>query len=144
MTMRLLILFALLLTACGGGNGDSDDASDAGEAAVEQFETAVRGQWGRVWDDLHPEHQAVVSRDQYIDCQQGDTVPESTITVDETFQETLELARLGEVETTAVTLEFADDDNAEFITVHMVEVDSEWKWVLQGNALDAFEAGECP
>lgn len=142
--MRVILasLLVFILVACGGG-GDSD--SGAGEAAVDQFEAAIRGQWGRAWDDLIPEHQAIVSRDQYIACQedQGD-FPASDISVDETFEETVDVAVLGETETTAVTLKFESGDRSQFTTVHMIEVDGDWKWSLQADALEAFEAGECP
>jgi hypothetical protein len=138
----LIVLSFALLTACGGG--DDDGAGDAGEFSKQNIETMLRGQWARVYEDLHPEHQAIIPRDLYVDCQSQQSLPAYELEVDETYEETIEVSRLGEVETTAVTMKLTNGDNSEFLTRHLIDVDGEWKWISTAEALDAYEQGNCP
>lgn len=139
--LTVALVLIVILAACGGG-GDSDNG--AGDAAVNQYEMAIRDQWGRVWDELHPAQQAVVPRDLYDECQSQTRMQDFDISVDETFEETIDVAELGEVETTAVTLEFDNGETSQFVTSHLIEVDGEWKWILPSEAVASFASGECP
>lgn len=137
----LLLLIIPILAACGGGGSDSSDVEDF---SVDLVETLMRGQWGRAWDSLHPAHQEVVSRDTYISCRQGDNVGSFDVAVDDVFDETLNIAGVGEVDTTAVTLELSNDDAETFLTMHAAQVDDEWAWFLSADDFASYEAGECP
>lgn len=141
--LAVLVVLLIALTACVGGD-DDDSTDDAGAAVVEQFDMAIRGQWGRVWDLLHPEHQAIVSRDFYAQCLRSETFPDYDISADEVFTETIAVPELGDVETTAVTLRFENEDGSEFLTRHVIDVDGEWRWILNEEAISAVESGECP
>lgn len=139
---RLAIAFvAVILTACGGGD---EGPGDAGEFSKDNIESMVRGQWARVYDDLHPAHQEIIDRDLYVNCQSALSIPGYDVEVDETYEETIEVPRLGSMETMAVTMELSVGDNSEFLTRHLVEEDGEWKWISTDDALDAYEQGECP
>lgn len=144
--LSALALFLLVLAACGGDDDDTANASDAGNAMADITRTALRGQYGPLWDSLHPEHQNVVSRDTYIDCRQGDRTPEVEIEIDETFDETLDISGLGQTDTIAVTLKLTatSDDSTAFATMHTMQIDGDWVWFLRSEDYDAFESGECP
>ena len=103
----------------------------------------IKGQWARVYDDLHPDHQALFSRDVYVNCRQGDNMPSVDVEVDETYEETISVSRLGEMDTHAVTLELSNEDDAQFITMHVVDVDGEWKWFATEESIAVYEQGEC-
>jgi hypothetical protein len=58
------------LVGCGGGDGGEQASptatrttpeQDAGDFMKELYERQLRGQYGRVWESLHPSHKAVVS-----------------------------------------------------------------------------------
>ncbi|MEZ4522216.1 MAG: hypothetical protein R3A46_11325 [Thermomicrobiales bacterium] len=63
--------------------------------------------------------------------------------MDETFSEDIDVAKLGETETTAVTLEFASDDESAFPSP-VIEEDGNLYWILSNEDIDSFESGVCP
>lgn len=136
-----LVALSVLLVACGGG-GDDDSASAFAEKTIEQ---ARKGQNGRRWDDLHPAHQAIVSKDLFITCTQDDSLPIEDIDATEEYDETLNApGGVGEVTTRAVTVEYTVGERSDAFTMHVLRVDGDWKWFLEPDSLDAFAAGECP
>ena len=142
--MRWFSLILILLPLVGCGGDDEDTSDGAGDTAAEQFEMFFDGQFGRVWDQLHPAHQEVVPRDLYVECSSQQTFPDMEIGVEEVYEETMDVARVGPIDTMAVTLNFTNNGNSQTITEQLVEVDGEWRWILEEEALAAFEAGECP
>lgn len=134
------IVGCLVLLACGGGGG-GDSASAFAEKTLEQ---ARKGQNGRRWDDLHPAQQAIVSKEQFITCTQDDSFPVDDIDATEEFPETVTVPEVGEVETTAVTVEYSIGERSDAITMHFLQVDDAWKWFITPDDLAAFAAGECP
>lgn len=143
--MRFVIVFVLSLglVACGGGDND-DGPGDAGEWSVANMETLLRGQWARAWEQLHPDHQAHIARDLYIECNSDRSFPDLEVEVDEVFEEEINVPELGEIETTAVTMVLSSGDSSEFVTRHLVEHEGEWTWITTQDAIDAYSAGECP
>jgi hypothetical protein len=177
---RLGIILVLVLAGCGGGGGDGngDQAAttaattattatpapptttdttpdqDAGEFMKELTERSLRGQYGRVWETLHPSHQAVVSRDRFDGCERGDGGGEgTTINVDvvETYEEPVAVPGTDErPNSTAVTLRFAYDNPLtgkrveEHQTLHAILVNGDWKWILAPKTFQAYVKGECP
>lgn len=141
--MRVILasLLVFILVACGGG-GDSD--SGAEDFAVDLVETMMRGQWGRAWESLHPAHQAIASRDAYIDCRQGDSIASFEVAVDDVFEESVNVQGIGELDTTAITLELSNDNAETFLTMHAVEVEDDWVWFMKAEDIASYEAGECP
>lgn len=142
----LLILVAPLIAACIDGDDEAEASEGAGDFARNLVMTMIRDQWGRTWDMLHPEHQALVERNMFISCNREDTLPDADIAVTEVFEETIDIPHLGSMETTAVTLNISSDvDNSSgFLTLHMIQVDGDWVWFSGNKNLSAYEAGECP
>jgi hypothetical protein len=80
--MRLVIALVVVALAAGcGGNGDNETQAnpatttpeqDAGDFMKELTERSLRGQYGRVWETLHPAHQAFVTRDRFDTCQRDE------------------------------------------------------------------------
>lgn len=63
----LMVLTTILIAACGGGGGPES----AGQAAKRQYEMLGRQQYSRVYDELHPGLQAIISRDDWVAKQQA-------------------------------------------------------------------------
>lgn len=139
--MRYIILVAVLLAACGGGSEES-----AGDAAKRQFQYLADAQHGRRWESLHPAHQAVASRDAFIEC--GDESDNGfqieDIKIKETFAERQFVPELGEVDTMQVTASVRVNGLNVTDTYTEVAVDGQWRWTTTKDALDAYRKGECP
>jgi hypothetical protein len=172
LVLMAVVLVATLGVACGGGNGDGEEAQSAatnGEAGTtteskpeqdasafmkELTERSLRGQYGRNWESLHPAHQAVVTRDKYDSCERESN--ESTgatkisIDVEDTYEEPVRVEGEGMVDSTAVTLRLTYDNPLtgkpaeEHGTAHAVPVEGEWKWILTDGDYKAYAKGQCP
>ncbi len=156
---RLLLLAAVLalLAACGSGGVDRTEEtgraqeelpSDPGEVMLQFAEYDRNGQWARQWEHLHPAHQELASREAFLTCKQGNAISFDSSRVIEVFEETVPIPRIGEVNTTAITMELSveigNGERSERVTSHLLDVDGAWRWVLSNDALDAFEVGDCP
>jgi hypothetical protein len=126
---------------------------DAGDYMKELTERALRGQYGRNWETLHPAHQAVVTREKYDSCERQSNESLGTkidIAVVETYEEPVLVKGSGTVDSTAITLRFTYDNPLtgeevqEHATVHAVAVDGEWRWILTPQDYDAYAKGTCP
>lgn len=168
--MRILIAVLIVVTlsaASGGGNGDNEKQAspttpeqDAGDFYKEITEQSIRGQYGRVWESLHPAHQQIVSRERCDECERSDDsdgATKVTVTVVETYEEPVRVLgstrEEGESEikdSTAVTLRLSYSNPLtgkpaeEHGTVHAVAVGGEWKWILAPESFNAYVKGECP
>ncbi len=176
LTVRIVALILLLLTlgaACGGD--DDDDATqratqqetesatttattveepeeDAGDFLKEHSERTFLGQYGRIWESLHPDHKAIVSREKFLTCNQDTEsfTSEVDIEVVDTYQEPILIQGSGTVDSTAVTLRLSYDNPLtgkpaeENTTVHAVPVDGEWTWILKPADYAAYKKGNCP
>jgi len=140
------IVVLALTGACGGGS--SDDGSP-GNAVRRQFGYIDKGQWGREWDELHPQHQAIVSRSDFVNCN-ADNNLDIDVEIVDTYEETIDVPELGVTDTTAVTVDITGnigffglpDESTD--TFHEINVDGEWRWVLSQDNLDSYSAGDCP
>jgi hypothetical protein len=167
--MRLLsVLTVLALVGCGGGDGGEQASptatrttpeQDAGDFMKELYERQLRGQYGRVWESLHPSHKAVVSREEFDACtrQNDGGGTRVTVSVVETYDEPVRALgsthEEGESEikdSTAVTLRFnysnplTGKPAEEHATVHAVAIGGEWRWILSPESFNAYVKGECP
>jgi hypothetical protein len=120
----------------------------------ELIQQALRGQYGRNWETLHPVHQAVVSRERYDTCESDseESVGATKINVAlvDTYEEPVRVEGDGTVDSTAVTLRFTYNNPLtgkpaeEHTTVHAVAVGGEWKWILTPKDYAAYRKGQCP
>lgn len=119
----------ILIAACGGG---SSDESGVEAAFLEHDQFEQDGQWGRLYDRLHPAHQELVDREDFMRCAQLEgTAPGYTVKVVETFEEPVEVEGEGEVESVAITAEYRDGTETQRHTSHLVDVgDGDWRWLL--------------
>lgn len=133
-----LVIWSLLV-ACG-----SDDSGEsAGDAVLRQFGYLRAGQFDREWEELHPAHQAIVSKEAWLSCVGGGSFDFDAIIVKDTYAETLDIPEIGEVETTAVVVQF-DGARTGTDTLHEISTDEGWRWTMAKDGLDAYADGACP
>jgi hypothetical protein len=142
----LAFVTLLALPACGG---EVDPArTPAGAAQVVLMEDLYNGRFGRAYADLHPSHQTIVSRSQFIRCaREAIAVGQlDSIEILEVFDdETRDLQLEGEqTKAVRIRLTFKDGQTVEPFENHEVKVGDRWRWVLNQDAIEDYQAGRCP
>lgn len=141
--MAAAALAVLVLAGCGGDGDDETavpttttekpDPGDPGEAAEERFRSYSRGQWQRVYALIHPAQQEILSEDEFVACMDArPPVPAiDEFEVLETFDETVTVPGTEErAESTAVTFRADADGETVEDTMHLIDVDGEWRFYL--------------
>lgn len=136
-----MLLLALALAACGGGDDGGTSPEAAGEFAADVMDQRSKNQLSRLYDTLHPNQQAVVPRELFESCPVN--IPAVEVEVDEVFEEPWTSPEVPEADTHAVTLKLTSGDSEQFVTMHVYTVDDEFRWVLNDESMSALTAGEC-
>lgn len=147
--VAIIVSAACLLVACGGGGGGGDSDQSASEFVVELVETVAKGQHVRAWEQLHPAHQAIATREAYVACREDTVVAIEDVKAIEEYPETEVIPELGETVTQAVTVSFRVGETTLRDTFHAVPDAAArhgdgWRWVLPTADLEAYRAGDCP
>ncbi len=144
--LPVLLLAALGLAGCGG---EIDPASTpAGKAQVRQMEDLYNGRFGRTYENLLPAHRRLVSRELFAECARrtiavGDL---ASVEVLDVYNETIQVPRVGERDTKAVRfrLTSVSGKTTEPDINHQLKVGERWYWILNEEAVTAYEVGGCP
>ncbi len=140
MTRLAAVTFVcVLLVACGGHSAGRPTAAAFLRQVTTEFS---RGQAGRLWDDLVPAEQAVVSRSAYVSCARNGFRMKQFKVLDEYREPVSVLSR--QMDATAVTVQVTSDDGVTTATMHAVQVGGRWRWILARADLAAFRSGRCP
>lgn len=157
-------LGGLVFAARWGQNGapESGDDTPVEEPALEEpgdflrrhLENELSGQFAQSWDDLHPVHQRVVSRDRYAQCRAerfertGPPTELESFDVLEVTDESIAVAGLPEQISKAVTAHIAMGVNGNsrsgVETLHALHVDGRWAWVFPASVYRAYATGSSP
>src|SRR5262245_43632418 len=143
------ILLATLLVAVSAGCTLSENEQDrtAGVAVKEVIEQEYVGDYGTVWDSLHPRHQRLVTRQEYEDCRRTIDVSgtiESVLILDVRDQPLTVYGLPPRTPSKAVRVRVTPDEGAYTATYHVVRVGDRWRWVLSDKAARGFARGPCP
>jgi hypothetical protein len=142
----LAVVASVALPACGG---EVDPArTPAGAAQVRLLEDLYNGRFGQAYADLHPSHQAMVSRSLFIRCAR-EAVPVGqldSIEILDVFDEQTKGLQLGDEPSKAVRIKltFRDGQTDGPFERHEIKVEDRWRWVLNKQAIEAYQAGRCP
>lgn len=140
-----VVLAVLVAAGCGSsggsaGGGGSQSAGDFISQVTTQF---ARGQSGPLWDTLHPADQAVVSRARYMACQSNSGFDLLKIKILQTYADTIDVAGTS-TPSTAVSLRVSAEDGTTTATMHAIELNGKWRWVLSPADYTAYKSGRCP
>jgi hypothetical protein len=143
--IALLAFVALLaLPACGG---EVDHASTpAGAAQVRLLEDLYNGRFRQAYADLHPSHRAIVSRSLFVRCARQTTPVGSleSIEILDVFDDETRGLLLGGSPTKGVRIRLTlTDGGSQTFVHHAVKVGERWRWVLNQEAIEAYQAGRC-
>ena len=115
-------------------------ASDFVKQVTVQFS---RGQSGRLWDELLPADQAVVTRARFVACQQNEGWNLKSIKVLETYADPVDVDGKS-LPAKAVSVRVTSEDGVTTATMHAVSVNGTWRWILQPVDRAAYKSGKCP
>jgi hypothetical protein len=138
-------LLALAGAACGG---DEDLASSgAGEAQVEVLDNLYGERYELAWEDLHPAHQQIAPRSRFVRCsaQVASTGDLESIEVLDVFDDEAVIPGIeeGEAKAVRVRVNSLEGDSDTFVN-HEVKVGEKWRWVLNADAVRAYQQNRCP
>jgi hypothetical protein len=141
----LAVATAALAAGCfGGGSSGSPTGPKAASDFVRRVTTEFsRGQSGRLWDELLPADQAVVTRARFVACQASEGWNLRSMKVLETYDDPVSVGSTS-LPATAVSVRVSSDDGVTTATMHAVLVKGIWHWVLQPIDRAAYAKGTCP
>jgi len=135
---------ATVATGCGGGSGTAGGGGQSAGDFIDQVTTQfARGQSGRLWDTLHPADQTIVNRARYMACQSNSGFDLKKVAVLETYADTIDVAGKA-TPSTAVSVRVTSDDGVTNATMHAVNVDGRWRWIMSPADFAAYRHGKCP
>jgi hypothetical protein len=141
-----VVAIVLLATAACGSSGGSagSGGKESAKAFVQRITTEFsRGQSGRLWDELAPADQAIVSRARYTACQGNEGFVLKQVKVLDSYSEPVEVDGASE-HSDAVTLQVTSDTGVTTATIHAVPIGGHWHWILSSADRAAFHSGKCP
>jgi hypothetical protein len=148
--LTTIVVVAALITAATASASLS--STSAGEFLKSVSAGVGKGQYGRVWDRLHPAQQRFISRDRLIDCYERGDVPSFTIKrwkVLKTYQEKERIPGTNvRARTTVVTVRYTIDiegspDATGRETLRAVLVSGRWRSMFDAEAMQRFKRGKC-
>jgi hypothetical protein len=134
---------------------EEEPDESASEFVKANTEMAMKAQFGRTWANLHPALQQVTTRAAWEACQRKShdelaLVKVHELEVVEEYPDPHEAPGVGRVDAVAVTMrmEFEHpllEGRREVTdTVHVVNVDGEWKGIWNAERYEAYANGRCP
>jgi hypothetical protein len=118
--------------------------------AVHVVELIAANRYDEAWLDLHPVHQRVAPRYEYVGCESQSPIPGhlASVRVVRTFDDPAAMGRGRMVPSTAVVVRITLAQESQRVvvtdTVHAVRVGHRWAWVLPAWRLEDYRAGVCP
>jgi hypothetical protein len=142
-------LLAVVLVALLAGCALSEDSEDheAGAAVKRVLELEYFGDYGGAWDTLHPDHQRLVTRQEYHDCRRGIDVQgtiDSVVVLDVRDRPLSVYGLAPRTPAKQVEVRVVTDETQYTSTYHVVSVQDSWRWVLNDEAARGFERTDCP
>jgi hypothetical protein len=135
----------VLLTGCGGGESDPA-SSPAGRAQKQFLEDLYDRRFDAAYATLHPAYQRVVSRKRFVACTRAARLGKvGSIEILDVSDDPIGMPDSGSVPAKAVRVRLTSPGGQTTTFVnHEVEVGSQWRWVLNAAAANAYKAGRCP
>jgi hypothetical protein len=144
---RALLLVTLAALACGCALSENEADREAGAAVKRVIEREYVGDYGSLWDELHPRHQRFVTRTEYEECRRGIDVRgtlESVLILDVRDEPLTVYGLRPRTPSKAVKVRITTDETEFTATYHVVLVDGIYRWVLSDSAARGFARTDCP
>jgi hypothetical protein len=146
---RAVALVALVLVGAGcGASSASTPREGVGVFMTRILREEINGQWSKQWAELHPGHQKLITRAQYVTCSRG--MGTNIATGKETFHvlavqdEPIQVRGVPQHTSELVTIRFKEPGiDPLTYRLHAVAVSGRWAWILGNQFLAALGRGKC-
>jgi hypothetical protein len=147
-TAAILAAAATIVGGCGGSSGSGASGTSSGQRSAADFVSQVtvqfsRGQSGRLWDELVPADQRVVTRARFVACLKNEGWDLKSIKVLETYADPVYINGKS-IPAKAVSVRVTSGDGVTTATMHAVSVNGSWRWALQPVDRAKYKKGNCP
>ena len=150
--LRVVVPAAVLAAAVAGcgGSGVPAPRENVGVFMTRILREEIHGQWSRQWNELHPAHQRLITRAQYVACSRE--MQTDIATGSEVFRvlgvqdDPIHIQGVPQRTSKLVTISFHQRGTASgalTYRLHAVDVGGRWAWILGGRFLTAVAHGRC-
>jgi hypothetical protein len=145
---RLFALAGVLLVAAACGGGASTPKEGVGVFMTRILREEINGQWARQWTELHPGHQKLITRSEYVTCSRGMGTNiaggREVFYVLDVRDDAIHVQGVPERTSKLVTISFRGADASRLTyRLHAVAVDGRWTWILGDRFLAQIDRGRC-
>jgi len=140
----------LAAVAAGCGSGAAAPKEGVGTFMTRILREEIQGQWARQWSELHPGHQRLITRAQYVACSremQTDIATGAEVFhVLDVQDDPIHIQGVPQRTSKLVTITFRQRNKAGSgltYRLHAVDVGGRWTWILGGRFLTAVAHGRC-
>ena len=145
---RTVALVALLVVVAGCGAGAGTPKESVGLFMTRILREEINGQWSKQWAELHPGHQKLITRAEYVSCSRA--MGTNVATGRETFSvlgvqdDPIHVQGVPQRMSKLVTIRFKEP-GVDPLTyrLHAVAVSGRWTWILGNQFLTAVGRGKC-
>jgi hypothetical protein len=145
---RLVALAAIVLMAAGCGAAAATPSEGVGVFMTRILREELNGQWSKQWSELHPGHQKLITRAQYIACSRA--MGTNVATGKEAFHvlavqdEAIHVQGVPQKSSKLVVISFKEPGISPLTyRLHAVAVGARWTWILGDRFLAAVDKGRC-
>lgn len=147
--LLLALVLVLVVAGCGFTRGATAPTDNVGLFMTRILREELSGQWAQQWTELHPGHQKLITREQYVACSRA--LATNIGTGRETFRvlavsdDPIHVFGVPQHLSKLVTISFHSPDYGATSTykLHAVRVAGRWRWILGGRFLSAVMRGRC-
>ena len=145
---RLGALFGLVLVAAACGSATAAPRENVGVFMTRILREEINGQWSKQWTELHPGHQKLITRAQYVACSRE--IGTDIASGNEVFHvlavedQAIHVSGVSQRTSKLVTISFSHP-GAPALTyrLHAVAVGGRWTWILGNRFLAEIRQGRC-
>jgi hypothetical protein len=142
-------VLGLLASGCGGGGAAPAPSENPGVLITRILSEELNGQWSRQWTELHPGHQKLITRSQYVACSRS--IGTNIATGKEIFHvlavdnQAIHVRGVPQRTAKIVTINVRQKGTSPGLTyrLHAVAVGDQWTWILGDRFLSQLAHGRC-
>jgi hypothetical protein len=136
--------------AAGCGSGGAAPKEGVGSFMTRILREEIHGEWSRQWTELHPGHQRLITRAQYVACSRE--MQTDIATGAEIFRvlavqdDPIDIPGVPQRTSKLVTISFHQRGTSSgglTYRLHAVAAGGRWTWILGGRFLTAVAHGRC-